>query len=156
MEKVRDSDKVLIVDDEVDTCSLLGAILKKRNFRTSFANSLSEATIALKKETPSLLFLDNMLPDGSGLGFIPFIKENYPEVRIIMITAHDSSADMKKAYEQGADSFLGKPFNKELIYKTVDDLREVVMKDSPELVEKFTQFIPQPAVLPLKTAKTGY
>src|ERR1700691_1846946 len=67
-------DKVLIVDDELDICYLLSGILKQRNFRTGFVNSLSDAVSALGAEVPSLLVLDNHLPDGFGLDFIPFVK----------------------------------------------------------------------------------
>ena len=108
-------DKVLIVDDEVDTCNLLSSILKQQNLHTGFVNTLSDAVVVLKNDTPSFLFLDNMLPDGSGLDFIPFVKKNYPQVKVVMITAHDSSADRKKAYERGADFFIGKPFSRKMI-----------------------------------------
>ena len=84
-------EKVLIVDDELDICYLLSGILKQRNFRTGFVNSLSDAVNALRTEEPSLLVLDNHLPDGYGLDFIPYVKKNFPEIKVIMITAHDGS-----------------------------------------------------------------
>ena len=72
-------------------------MLKQRNFRPGFVNSLSDAVIALQTDTPSILFLDNHLPDGFGLDFIPYVKKNYPEIKVIMITAHDSAADKASA-----------------------------------------------------------
>jgi DNA-binding response OmpR family regulator len=114
-------DKVLIVDDEVDTCNLLSGILKQQNLNTGFVNTLSDAVVVLKNDTPSFLFLDNMLPDGSGVDFIPFVKKNYPQVKVVMITAYDSSADRKKAYEQGADFFIGKPFSRKMVNAILHD-----------------------------------
>jgi len=70
--------KVLIVDDELDICYLLSGILKQRNFRHGFVKTLSDARTALRNERPSLLFLDNRLPDGLGLDFVPYVKKNYP------------------------------------------------------------------------------
>ncbi len=114
--------KVLIVDDEVDICNLLSWILKQKNLVTSFVNSLSEAEKALKKDKPSILFLDNYLPDGFGVEFISFVKENYPDVKVIMITAHDSYSEKQNALKKGADFFISKPFTKALISETVDSL----------------------------------
>lgn len=116
------NNKVLIVDDELDICYLLSGMLKQRNFLTGFVNTLSDAANALQTDTPSLLFLDNHLPDGYGLDFIPFIKKNYPGVKVIMITAHDGAADRKQAYDGGVDLFVAKPLNRKLINDAIDKL----------------------------------
>lgn len=114
--------KVLIVDDELDICYLLSGMLKQRNFLTGFVNSLSDAVVALQTDTPSLLFLDNHLPDGFGLDFIPYVKKNYPEIKVIMITAHDGAAERKTAYNGGVDLFIAKPLNRKLINDAIDKL----------------------------------
>ena len=114
--------KVLIIDDELDICYLLSGILRQKELRTSYVNTLSDAEVALKNDPPSLLFLDNHLPDGFGLDFIQHIKTNYPTTKIIMITAHDSAADRKKAFMEGVDFFISKPFTRELIYTTLEKI----------------------------------
>jgi two-component system, OmpR family, response regulator len=114
--------KVLIVDDELDICYLLSSMLKQRNFRTGFVNSLSDAVIALQTDTPSLLFLDNHLPDGFGLDFIPFVKKNYPDMKVVMITAHDGAAERKIAYNGGVDLFVAKPLSRKLIDDAIEKL----------------------------------
>ena len=114
--------KALIIDDETDICYLLSRLLKHKNLETAFVNSLSDANNALKNERPEIIFLDNHLPDGLGINYIPYIKKNYPDSKIIMITAHDSGDDRAKALENGADFFIGKPFSSEIIYKTVDQV----------------------------------
>ena len=114
--------KVLIVDDELDICYLLSGMLKQRNFRTGFVNSLSDAVNALRAEPPSLLVLDNHLPDGFGLDFIPFVKENYPDIKVIMITAHDGSIERKQASDGGVDLFIAKPLNRKMINVAIDKL----------------------------------
>ncbi len=117
-----DTNKVLIVDDELDICYLLSGMLKQRNLQTGFVNSLSDAVVALQTDAPSILFLDNHLPDGFGLDFIPFVKKNYPEIKIIMITAHDGATERKKAYDGGVDLFVAKPLNRKLINDAIDKL----------------------------------
>jgi len=116
------NNKVLIVDDELDICYLLSGMLKQRSLITGFVNTLSDAVIALQTDTPSILFLDNHLPDGFGLDFIPYIKKNYPEVKVIMITAHDGAIERKQAYEGGVDLFVAKPLNRKLINDAIDKL----------------------------------
>jgi len=114
--------KVLIVDDELDICYLLSGMLRQRNFCPYFVNSLSDAIITLRNEKPAVLFLDNRLPDGFGLDFIPYVKSHYPDVKVVMITAHDSPAERNKAYAGGEDIFLGKPLNRELINDAINKL----------------------------------
>jgi DNA-binding NtrC family response regulator len=124
--------KILIVDDELDICYLLSGMLKQRNFRTGFVNSLSDAVVALETDTPSLVFLDNHLPDGFGLDFIPYVKKNYPDVKVIMITAHDSAAERNTAYKGGVDLFIAKPLSRKLINDAIDKLLNT---DSAEKVQ---------------------
>ena len=114
--------KVLIIDDELDICYLLSGILRQKKLRTSYVNTLSDAEVALRNDPPSLLFLDNHLPDGFGLDFIHYVESNYPATKIIMITAHDNQTDREKARKEGADFFIGKPFSRELIFKTIEGL----------------------------------
>lgn len=117
-----DAKKVLIVDDELDICYLLSGMLKQRNFLTGFVNTLSDAAIALQNDVPTILFLDNHLPDGFGLDFIPYIKKNYPDVKVIMITAHDGAVERRQAYEGGVDLFVAKPLNRKMINDAIDKL----------------------------------
>ena len=116
------TENVLIVDDEIDICYLLSVILKQKNLIPKYVNTLFDAQLALKKETPSILFLDNHLPDGLGVDFIKFVKENYPSVKVILITAYDSQIEKQTALREGADYFIGKPFTKAIINDTVDKL----------------------------------
>ena len=114
--------KVLIIDDETDICYLLSTLLKQRNLETEYVNTLSDAAVALKKDVPEIIFLDNHLPDGLGMNFIAYVKNHYPDTKIVMITAHDTAADRQKAMSTGADFFIGKPFTRDLINSTVDQL----------------------------------
>lgn len=114
--------KALIVDDEIDICFLLSGILKKNNMDTTYVNSITEAKKMLEKRKPNILLLDNHLPDGKGVNFIREVKNNYPGIKVIMITAHDTSADQNAAYAQGADAFIGKPFTRASITRAVDSL----------------------------------
>ena len=114
--------KVLIIDDETDICYLLSTLLKQKNLDADYVNTLTDAAMILKEKTPEIVFLDNHLPDGLGVNFIEYIKSNYPGVKIVMITAHDNADDRQKALNEGADYFIGKPFTRDVIYQTVEQL----------------------------------
>jgi|SRR5664279_43290 len=116
--------KVLIVDDEPDICFLFDRILHKRNLKTGYAYNLAEAALAMYSDTPSLVFLDNNLPDGQGIDFIPYLKLHYPQTEVIMVTANDSVSDEKRAFQKGADGFLSKPLSLDLINRTLDKIKE--------------------------------
>lgn len=114
--------KALIVDDELDICFLLSGIFRNKNVPAQVANSLAEAQVLMEKEKPSILFLDNRLPDGFGFQFLDYVKEHYPETKIVMITANDAPSDKNLAFKKGADYFIGKPFSINILRKTIDDL----------------------------------
>lgn len=112
--------KALIVDDETDICCLLSSILKQKNIQTAFAGSLAEADRMLQSsDFYYYVFLDNDLPDGLGINQIKRWKEKFPFIHVIMITAHDSYEERRRASKDGADNFIAKPFSKENILNSI-------------------------------------
>jgi DNA-binding NtrC family response regulator len=112
--------KALIVDDEKDICFLLGNILKQANIQPVLAGSIKEAEKILQApQSFYYIFLDNHLPDGSGINQVKKWKEKYPLSHLIMITAHDSYEERNKAVGDGVDHFISKPFSREVILNTL-------------------------------------
>ncbi len=110
--------KILIVEDEADMCLLLNIILNGKDFSLDHVKTLAAAGDYLQSTPPDLVLLDNKLPDGLGIDFIPDIKKNYPKVKVIMLSGFDASAG-DVALENGADTFLSKPFSKEQLKQVV-------------------------------------
>jgi two-component system, OmpR family, response regulator len=113
--------KVLIIEDEGDMCLLLNIMLTGKNMELDHVKKLASAEEYLQKEQPAVVILDNKLPDGFGIDFISHIKQNYPAIRIIMISGYDGSAK-DVALENGADIFLEKPFTKNQLYEAIVDM----------------------------------
>ena len=113
--------KVLIIEDEGDMCLLLNIMLNGKDMELDHVKKLAAAEEYLQKRQPSVVILDNKLPDGFGIDFISHIKKNYPSVRIIMISGYDGSAK-DVALENGADIFLEKPFTKNQLYEAIVEL----------------------------------
>jgi DNA-binding response OmpR family regulator len=114
--------KILIVDDEADICFFLDRNLSKRGFSTSVFHTLAQAEKGVKALNPNILLLDNHLPDGRGVEFANRMSNEYPAMKIIMITAHDSQLDRTTAYDSGVDFFLSKPFSLKDINEIVDSV----------------------------------
>jgi two-component system, OmpR family, response regulator len=116
------SKKVLIIEDEGDICLLLNILLAGKDIELDHVKSLSEAKQYLSESQPDLVMLDNRLPDGLGIDFIPYIHENYPSIKILMISGYHSAEIKDLAIENGADQFLEKPFSKEQVFNAVQEL----------------------------------
>ena len=114
--------KELIIDDEMDICFLLSSILLYEKINTNYVNNIASAKLILSQYEPDLIFLDNHLPDGLGIEFIPYLKILLPKAKIIMITAHDDIDNKRKALVKGADMFIGKPFNKQSIRGILNEI----------------------------------
>ncbi len=118
--------RVLIIEDEGDMCLLLNILLNGKEMELDHVKNLAKAEEYLQQEQPSVILLDNKLPDGFGVDFIPFLKKNYPSVKIIMISGFDGAAK-DVAIENGADIYLEKPFTKDQLYQAIKSL----MKQQP-------------------------
>ena len=113
--------KVLIVEDEGEMCLVLNILLDSDEMKLDHVDNLLAADEYLKNEQPSLVILDNKLPDGFGVDFISYVKKKYPSIKVIMISGFDGSVK-DVALENGADFFLEKPFTKDQIYQSIKAL----------------------------------
>jgi DNA-binding response OmpR family regulator len=119
---IENETRALIIDDEIDICFLLKGILKHKNIEAKYVTSLTEAQNVIQEFEPPVIFLDNHLKDGFGLNYVRKIKTKLPRAKVVMITAHDSSSDREKAYEEGVDFFIGKPFTSEMILNAIEKI----------------------------------
>jgi len=113
--------KVLIVEDEGDMCLILNIILNSNDVELDHVKNLAAAEAYLQKEQPSLVLLDNKLPDGFGVDFIPALKKNYPTIKVAMISGYDGAVE-DIALHNGADKFIKKPFTRQQLYSSVQTL----------------------------------
>jgi DNA-binding response OmpR family regulator len=118
--KTKLAKKLLVVEDEGQIGLVLNMILSERNFDLDYVNSLLDAQEYLEKNNPSVVILDNKLPDGFGVDFISYIKKKYPSVKIIMISGFSTARDV--ALENGADMFLEKPFSMDNVNEAIDSV----------------------------------
>ena len=133
---------ILVIEDEPDIRKNLEYNLSREGFKVSTAGSLKDGLKSLDSNTYSLILLDLMLPDGSGLVLCKKIKSNssLESIPIIILTAKDDEVDKVVGFELGADDYVTKPFSvRELILRIKAVLKRG-QKDSNEIVEVERQF----------------
>jgi len=101
------------VDDEKDLTDLLHYQLGKEGFEVKFANNPFEALGKARDFNPDLIILDVMMPDLDGFQLLRMIRSDnlLQKVPVIMLTAKSGVEHRIKGLEQGADDYLGKPFD---------------------------------------------
>ena len=104
--------RVLIIDDETDICLLLSGLLRRLGYQPTCAHFIEDGRQCLSSQQFDAIFLDLNLPDGLGFDLLPAIKKEQASAKIIMISAFDGQAERRRATEQGADYFIGKPFTR--------------------------------------------
>ena len=104
------SKRLLLVDDEQELLKMVSDILKDAGFETVLtAMSVKKAILTAKEETPDLIVLDVMLPDGDGFSLMQQLR-TFTNVPIIFLTAKDETADKLSGLGLGADDYISKPF----------------------------------------------
>ena len=135
------SQKILIIEDEPDIRKTLEYNISREGYEVISTSSLSEARQNLESSSFSLLLLDLMLPDGSGLDLFRELKQDKSKssMPVIILTAKDDEVDKVVGFELGADDYVTKPFSvRELILRVKAVLKRGVSKsDNVEVQRQF-------------------
>jgi DNA-binding response OmpR family regulator len=106
--------KVLLIDDDIDFLKLIGHVFKESGAQPITARDGLEGMGKLFTQKPDLIILDVMMPGVDGFQVCERIRQ-YSNTPLIMLTALDHDDHMLKGLESGADDFLTKPVNKEVL-----------------------------------------
>jgi DNA-binding NtrC family response regulator len=111
-----DALSLLIVDDDPALRLGLGASLQTEGYRVQEADCLAAARARLRLAPPAAVLLDLQLTDGTGLELLPALKESWPDVPVVMMTAHGSIDSAVLAMQRGAYTYLQKPLHTEELF----------------------------------------
>ncbi|CAG0962933.1 Alkaline phosphatase synthesis transcriptional regulatory protein PhoP [Anaerolineales bacterium] len=105
------AEKILIIDDDVDTLRLVGLMLQRQGYEISAAPNGSQGLAKALEERPDLILLDVMMPDMDGYEVARRLRKNPSTVAIpiLMFTAKTQLDDKVTGFEVGADDYLTKP-----------------------------------------------
>jgi DNA-binding response OmpR family regulator len=128
--------QLLVIDDDTDILKVLKANLELYGFQAETAETWAHAKEFLDVKIPDLIILDLTLPDGDGVEICGMLKEGYPRMPVIMLTARDSVSDKVMGFESGADDYIVKPFETlELIARVKACIRRGVPVERKVVIE---------------------
>jgi DNA-binding response OmpR family regulator len=113
---------ILVVDDEPNLRKTLAAILQRAGYVVTTAGNADEAHQLLRAGAYGLVFLDIKMPDKSGLTLLTEIREMYPDIPIVLLTAHASLESAIDAVRKGANDYLLKPIDPPQILERVNQV----------------------------------
>lgn len=119
--------KILVIDDVESITMKVKIILERNGYEVITANDGQQGLEKAKSEQPDLIILDLMLPRVNGYKVCALLKRDskYSKIPIILFTAKTREEDMKLGEEVGADAYLTKPFDPELLLSKVGELVKV-------------------------------
>ena len=129
---------ILVIEDEPDINKTISYNLLTEGFEPISAYNLLEADNWIQSNSPDLILLDLMLPDGSGLDFCKRIKskDKFNNIPIIILTAKDDEVDKVVGFELGADDYVTKPFSvRELILRIKAILKRKTISSHSENID---------------------
>lgn len=101
---------VYVLEDDVSIGGLIKFSLEREQIVCRTFGCVQDFSAGMKEKTPDVALLDIMLPDGNGLEVLKSIKEKYPSVSCIMLSALGQEADKVTGLNLGADDYIAKPF----------------------------------------------
>ncbi len=103
-------DWILVIDDDEQLAEILSLTLENEGYQVRTCTSLTRASATLTQHAFSLILLDLRLADGSGIEFLPKVRETLPHVPVLIITAHGDVDSAVQAFTLGANGYIKKPF----------------------------------------------
>lgn len=103
--------RILIIEDEITLNKTLAEGLKEFGYQSDVVETLKDGEYYLDIRNYDLILMDWMLPDGNSVDIIPDIKANTPKTAIVVLSARDDNESEITALRAGADDFIRKPFD---------------------------------------------
>ena len=138
---------ILIVDDEADIRDLVAGILQDEGYAARSARNSDEALAAIAAQRPNLVFLDIWLQGSKldGLQMLDAIKQEHPEMPVVMISGHGNIETAVAAIKRGAYDFIEKPFKADRLILVAD--RALETSRLKREVKQLKQLAPLPPTL---------
>ena len=114
--------KLLIVDDEKDTCAFAGNFFRKRNIQVFTANGGQRALEIIRKEHPDLILLDVRMEEMSGIDVLRKLRKPNGNTKVIMVTGDEDINTVNEAQKLGVNGYIHKPL-------ILDELEKEVLKE---------------------------
>jgi two-component system, OmpR family, response regulator len=112
--------RILIIEDEVTLNKMLAEGLKEYGYQSDVVETLKDGEYYLDIRNYDLVLMDWMLPDGDGINIIGNIKSNTPKTVVVVLSARDDNASEIEALRAGADDYIRKPFDFDVLLARIE------------------------------------
>lgn len=119
--------------DDPHIAGIVKEYLEQKNFKVMIYDTLAQIKAALKVHVPTIVLLDWNMPDGHGDSVCQWIRSNWKELPIIFLTVRGDSKDIVSGFGNGADDYVVKPFELEVLYSRI----LVLLRKSGNVAEKY-------------------
>lgn len=107
------------IEDDLNIALAVKEYLETKNFDVTVCMTLAEAKQKIKKSVPACILLDWNMPDGRGDSLCHWIRGNWKELPVIFLTVRSDSSDIVSGFKNGADDYVVKPFELEVLYSRI-------------------------------------
>jgi DNA-binding NarL/FixJ family response regulator len=115
--------KLMLVEDHTAVRQALAAILKESDFSTIYeASNGKEAVDSLKETQPDIVIMDLDMPVMNGFEALRIIKEEYPSIKVIILSGHSDKGYVSQTLQSGADAFLPKQCSIEVLVDVIENV----------------------------------
>lgn len=129
---------VLVVDDEAVLAEMVAMALRYEGWTIATAGDGSSAMAAARAQRPDVVVLDVMLPDMSGLDVLRKLREDNPQLPVLLLTAKDAVEDRIAGLTAGGDDYVTKPFS---IEEVVLRLRALLRRTGVTTLDSGAQLV---------------
>lgn len=111
--------EIYYVEDDKSIAEPVRGYLEERGFQVTILGTFLEARQRLEKRVPAMVLLDWNMPDGQGDRMCQWIRSKFPELPVIFLTVRGDSRDVITGFYSGADDYVTKPFELEVLYSRI-------------------------------------
>ena len=126
---------IWIIDDDKSIRWVFEKALARTDLEFKTFSSVAEALNALEREQPQVVVSDIRMPNGSGLDFLSEIKQKFPDIPVIIMTAYSDLESAVAAFQGGAFEYLAKPFDVDQAIDVIKRAVEESTRQAPESIE---------------------
>lgn len=113
---------IYYVEDDKNIARTVKLYLEQKHFKVSVFHTIADARQALQNHIPMLVLVDWNMPDGRGDTLCRYIRMNWSGLPVIFLTVRGDSRDIISGFENGADDYVVKPFELEVLYSRIQAL----------------------------------
>ena len=133
--------KILIVDDEIDALELMQELFESKGYVPITATNGLEALNLIRSQEPDLVLTDIRMPEMNGMQLLEVMNKEYPNIPVIMVTAHGTIETAVEAMKLGAKDYILKPLRLDEILAKIERITQLssLIKENEYLLSKLQQ-----------------